>query len=210
MSKIIKLLWAACLPGSFILAGAGILWLYTFRVTEGGFYERLVALESTWINSHILLLAGTILMIPAALGIWRVVGRSKGAWLADIGLVIVMIFSFFLAGQYAIDFVMPLIAKAGGEALSVHNALFDTPITNILFYNLPETVFLGFIALTAALVWSGNIPRNLSIVLVVLWIAVFAGNILDQVLVARIASLLIGFAFIPVAQKLQKLLSEKA
>ena len=82
------MLWAASLPGAFLFAGGGLLWLYRVRIAEGGFYERLINNQADWIGAHFLLWASATLMIPASLALWYVVRGKRGAGLADVALVL--------------------------------------------------------------------------------------------------------------------------
>ncbi len=203
MSRFIKLLWAISLPGAFVLAGVGMLWLYTTLNPEMRFYERLLAYEAAWNGSHIVLLASAVLLVPAALAIWSLISGSRGAQvLAGIGLLPAVVAPFFLAGQYAIDFVMPLVAKTGEAAYPVHAGLFETPLINTLFYGLPDLGFIGFMLLTAGLVWCGSVTRINAVALGICWLAIIIGNVVDIPLLARPALIALGFAYIPAAKKL--------
>jgi hypothetical protein len=195
---------AAALPMAFFMAGAGMLWLYSFRIASGSFFERLLTHQNDWHGSHLLLFAGAILLVPAAIAMRAVVNAGRGIWLADTGLILVMICSFFLAGQYAIDFVMPLLANAGGNAVNVHAALFDSKLINILFYNLPDLCFIGLLLLTVALARAEILGRAQIITIFILWGAVLTGNILDYPLIGRGALFLLGFAMLPVSARLLK------
>ena len=201
MQRWMRLLWTLTLPGTFLFSGAGLLWLYKFRSEEGTFYERLVNYTADWIGAHILLFISVLLLIPASLLLWSLVRGKKGATLADIALILVMIAAFFLGGQYSIDFLMPSIAEIGGDAHAVHRGLFSNPLTNIMFYELAELNAIGLLLLTIALAWSGILSRPHMIILLALWLLVIAGNILDFALAARLSLLALGLAYIPIAGK---------
>ncbi len=203
MPQLIKTLWAASLPGAFILAGIGMLWLYTTLDPEMQFYQRLITHADAWNGSHLVLLASSILLVPAAMAIWSSVRGAKGPEiLAGIGLLPAVIAPFFLAGQYAIDFVMPLVAKTGEAAYPVHTGLFETPLINTLFYGLPDLGFIGFMMLTIAVAWCGAVSRINAIILGLVWVAVIFGNALELPLLARPALIVMGMAYIPLAKKL--------
>ena len=120
-----------------------MLWLYKFKTAPGDFFERLLSHQSDWIGAHLILFGSAILLIPASLALYSLTRGRKGELLAEFGLVLVVGGSFFLAGQYAIDFLMPLLATTGGEALQVHPKLFSTTLINILFYNVPDLLLPG-------------------------------------------------------------------
>ena len=200
MARFITWLWAATVPGTFLLAGAGMLWLDTTRDQSVGFYDRLLAHQTAWVGSHSLLFTSTVLMVPAAIALWRVVAGRRGTVVGGIGLLVTVAAAFLLAGQYAIDFVMPLVAKAGEAAHPVHRGLFETPYIEIPFYNLAEIGPIGLLLLTIALSMSGAISRARTAVLAIVWIALIAGNIADQQLVARISLVALGLALLPVTR----------
>ena len=202
MSKIFKLLYVSTLPAGFIFAGGGLLWLYYIRQQDGGFYERLVNYAGDWNSAHILLLLSAIMIFPASLAIRQLVAGKKGQVLTEIACVMALFGSFFLAGQYTIDFIMPLIAKAGGEAITVHQGFYTDPWVNTMFYNLQDMASISLLLGTIALAWSKTINLKYFGILMVLWVVIIAGGIMDVSLIARPAFIVLGLAYIPVAKKL--------
>jgi hypothetical protein len=194
-------LTARCLPLTFVAAGGGMVWLYRVRSAEGDFYARMNAHVADWVGSHLVLLASAILIIPAAVALWRAVGDGKGSVLASIGLIMAVPGAVFLAGQYAIDFIMPIIADVGGDAHVVHERFFTTEPLNTLFYGLPALGSIALLVQTIGLMRSGKTSRLELSVLLVLWGAVILGNLVHP-LVQRVALLLLGFAYIPTARRL--------
>ena len=193
-----------CIPFSLVLTGMGMLWLTRFRFAEGGFYERLMTHSVDWIGSHAILLACTGMLLPAAVAVYRATCGNKGAWLATAGCWIIGVSAILLAGQYSIDFVMPIIARVGGDAHLVHQQLGQWPVTRVLFYELPELVVPGILLTHIALVRAGIIRPVGVLAGGTLWLIVIAGNVLDYVLLARIAITLLGCALIPVAMRLSR------
>ena len=145
MTKFFKLLYVSTLPAGFVFAGSGLLWLYYIRQQDGGFYERLVTYATDWNSAHILLLLSAAMIFPAALAIRQLVANKPGRALAEIAAVMALFGSFFLGGQYVIDFIMPLIARAGGEAITVHNEFFTDPWVNTMFYNLQDLASIALL-----------------------------------------------------------------
>lgn len=202
MSKIFKLLYVSTLPAAFIFAGSGLLWLYYFRLQDGGFYERLVTYATDWNSAHILLSLSAIMIFPAALAVRQLVGSKPGRVLAEIAAVMALFGGFFLGGQYVIDFIMPLIARAGGEAFTVHNEFFTDPWVNTMFYNLQDLGSISLLLGTIALFWSKTIDVKYFGILLVLWVAIIVGGIMDIPLLGRPAFIVLGLALIPVSRKL--------
>ncbi|MDJ0657204.1 MAG: hypothetical protein QNJ40_23795 [Xanthomonadales bacterium] len=208
MSKLIRLIWIGSLPLSFVTAGAGMLWLSTTLDPGVDFYQRLINHRDAWVGSHIVLMISAILLIPAAIALWTAVEGRRGTTLAGIGMLLAIPATVFLAGQYAIDFVMPLVAAAGEPAYPVHKALFSTAHIKTMFYGVPDLGPLGLLLMSVALALSGSQRPATLVALAVLWIGVIGGNILQQPLVARSCLLLLGFAYIPVARHLMKATSD--
>ena len=59
-----------------------------------------------------------------------------------------VICAVLLSGQYVIDFINPIIAEVGGNALLVHKLILNDNPINILFYKLPNFVFNALMLLT--------------------------------------------------------------
>jgi len=201
MPKFVNRLTAVCLPLSFMTAGAGMLWLYRVRSAEGDFYARMNARSFDWVGSHIVLLASAILIIPAAVALWQAVGEERGSTLAGIGLIAAIPGAVFLAGQYAIDFVMPIIAEVGGDAHVVHQRLFTTEPLNTFFYGLPMLGSVALLVMTIGLVRSGKPSRGEAILMLALWASVIVGNLVHP-LMQRSALAALGFAYLPTTRRL--------
>ena len=184
------------IPLTFVLAGVGMIWLLNVENAPGDFYQRLVSNRNDWIGSHVILLMSTVFLLPAALSIrltlkHRIVGAIATGLVILIGLT-----SVLLSGQYAIDFVMPLLVDVGGDALKVHGLLFKTTLIDSLFYKLPNLVFLALFLLTCTLFWNKRIPLKITVILLVNWLLVLTGNLIHP-LFQRIAILLLAFSFVP-------------
>ena len=93
-----------------------MLWLKKFSNAEGGFYDRLLSNATDCVGSHLMLLASTSMLIPAAISVRSAVKRERNSMLASVSTSLVCVASLLLASQYVIDLVMPLIARAGGSA----------------------------------------------------------------------------------------------
>ena len=185
------------IPATYLVAGMGMLLLLTVKNAEGTFFERIQSHESEWIIAHIVLLFSTVFIIPGAIALRGMIHHRWASILGDACAVVLVPSTLLLAGQYAIDFVMPLIAEVGGDAYEVHGLLFDTALINTLFYGLPNLVFLALFLLTIALIWCNAVPKSIAIILLVNWTAVILGNLVDP-LFQRLALLLLAFSFLPV------------
>lgn len=194
--KTLRRLGLVSIPLTFSLAGIGMLWLLQVEQAPGSFFEQLGQHRTNWLGAHLLLLLSTVFLVPAALSI-RLALRSKlvGA-LGTALIIIIALTTILLAGQYAIDFVMPLLIEVGGDALQVHGLLFKTPVIDRLFYKLPNLVFLALFLLSCTLLGLKNIPWSVRTILLVNWLLVLLGNLIHPVF-QRVAIVLLAFSFLP-------------
>ena len=150
----LNLIGIICIPVSLLVSGIGMLWLTKFSSAEGGFYDRLLSHTTDWVGSHLVLLVSTCMLIPAAISISSAVEHKKGSMLASVGTSLVCVTSLLLAGQYAIDLVMPLIARAGGSALDVHRELSSYAVTKSTLLRPTTTGFYRIVVDTLSIISS--------------------------------------------------------
>jgi hypothetical protein len=189
-----------CLPVSFLLAGSGMLWLYVVESAPGTFFQQLASQESTWLGAHVVLVFSCVLMLPAALAMRSAIRGRICAGVASVMVCLVAPTATLLAGQYAIDFAVAMMVRVGGDALTAHGLLFDEPLINVLFYGLPNLLFLALLVESVALVCDKALPRWPSVALMLLWTAVLLGNLVHP-LFQRSAILLLTIAYLPVVSR---------
>ena len=194
--KTLRKLSLLSIPFAFLLAGIGVIWLLSVKNAPGSFFERIANNKEDWIGAHVVLLFSTAFLLPAAVGIRQGINHKIAGFFATAFVVVVTCTSILLAGQYAIDFVMPLLAEAGGEALEVHELLFQSSLIKMLFYDLPNLAILALFLLSCTLFWSKEVPKKYFIILMINWIVVITGNLIDP-WVQRMAILCLAFSFIP-------------
>jgi hypothetical protein len=173
-----------------------MLWLWVVERADSGFFESVRVNEAAWIGAHMVLLISTILLLPAAISIRSAVHNRAAGAIGTLMVVVIAPTSILLAGQYAIDFVVPLMIEVGGDALKVHGQLYASRHVHILFYGLPNLAFLALMVLSIALVWSGPLGRLSASLLMVNWLAVLLGNLIHP-LFQRFAILLLAVSFMP-------------
>ena len=192
--KLIQKLGILSVPLTFLSAGVGMLYLLQVDNLDGSYFERIQ--HQSWITGHLFLLFSTVLMMPAALSLRGSIEKKAPSILATIMVIIIAPTSILLSGQYAIDFVMPLLGQAGGEALQVHGLLYGSALIETLFYGLPNLVFLALMLLSVAVVWNGTLLKVPATILMINWSAVILGNLIDP-LFQRMAILLLAGSFVP-------------
>ncbi len=184
------------IPLTFLLAGTGMIWLLTVENATGPFFDKLVSNRSDWLGAHVILLLSTVFLLPAALTIRSTIQNKTAGAFATLLLILIACTNILLTGQYAIDFVMPLLSDVGGDALQVHGLLYETALVDTLFYKLPNLVFLGLFLLTCTLFSNKEIPIKFVFLLLINWILVLTGNLIHP-LFQRIAILLLSLSFLP-------------
>ena len=199
--KTLRKLGLLSIPLAFLMAGIGVLWLLNVKNAPGSFFERIANNKDDWMGAHVVLLFSTVFLLPAAISIRRAVTHKIVGAVANILVVIVGLTSVLLAGQYALDFVMPLLSDAGGDALKVHQLLFESTLIKVLFYDLPNLAILSLFLLTCTMFWSDKMPLKFNLILMINWLFVLTGNLMDP-LVQRIAILCLAFSFLPLVRVL--------
>lgn len=184
------------IPLTFLLAGIGMIWLFQVDNAPGTFFEKLLSNKNNWLGAHVVLLLSTVFLTPAALSIRLVLEHKIAGMIATVLVAVISFTSVLLAGQYTIDFVMPLLAEVGGDALQVHGLLYRTPLVDTLFYKLPNLVFLALFLLSVMLFWNKTIPMKIKMVLLINWALVLIGNLIHP-LFQRLAIVFLAFSFIP-------------
>lgn len=185
------------IPLTFLLAGIGMIWLLSVDNAPGTFFDNLASNRGDWLGAHVLLLLSTVFLLPAAISIHFTIHNRMARTIATVLLIVIAGTNILLAGQYAIDFVMPLLGDVGGDALQVHGLLYETPLVDTLFYKLPNLVFLGLFLLSCTLFWNKEIPRKYVFILIINWILVLIGNLVHP-LFQRVAIVLLSFSFLPI------------
>lgn len=199
--ETIRRMGILAIPGTFLLSGAGMLWLLAVENAPGNFFQQVLTRESAWLGAHLLLLLGTILLLPAALTMRSAIMDKKSGLVATLLILIIAPTAMLLGGQYAIDFVVPLIAKVGGEATKVHALLSLSPFVDLLFYKLPNLVFLAMMLLSFLLVWRGPLSGWQAALIVINWFAVLLANLVHPAF-QRGAILSLAISFIPLTIKM--------
>lgn len=189
------------IPATFLLAGIGMLWLLAVENASGSFYEQIQSNGRDWVGAHLVLLASVFFMLPAALTMRSAIDHRLAAMMGTAMVLVIAPTTILLAGQYAIDFLVPIIVQIGGEALDVHRQLFQTPLVNTLFYGLPNLVFVALMVLSVSVVWGGILPRLAGGMLLVNWLVVLLGNLVHPAL-QRSAILLLAISFLPLTRAL--------
>ncbi|NNF36653.1 MAG: hypothetical protein HKN68_21305 [Saprospiraceae bacterium] len=201
-SNFLNRLFLWSIPLCFFSAGTGMLMLLKVVNADGNFYTRIHSEYTSWIVAHIILLLGSILLLPASIGIRSLISNKKPGFLADAMVPIIAIAGALLSGQYAIDFLMPEIARLGGEAHEIHSFLSTDGLVSMLFYNLPELSSLGLLIMSIALVWDGRIGKTLSYILIINWLVVILGNLV-AIEIQRIALFFLGITYVFIIRSLK-------
>ncbi|MCB0280069.1 MAG: hypothetical protein KDD94_11220, partial [Calditrichaeota bacterium] len=145
----------------------------------------------------------TVFIGPAALALRLAIRSGKAAVLATVMLVLILPTHLLLAGQYAIDFTVPLMVQIGGDALTLHGMLAQSVLVNTLFYALPNLVFLCLMILSVAVIASARLAKVPALILALNWLCVLLGNLIDPAF-QRTAIVLLSLSFLPLVIDLWK------
>lgn len=122
-----------------------------------------------WTITHVVFLAGTVLMIPAALAMSQVARGHARPLLRDVGVAVVFVGALALAAQFVVDLMVAVLAHGDSQAAG---ALFDqlqaSALVDLVLYTVgPSLMFVGLIVQAAALARVRALPRWAVIALVV-------------------------------------------
>ena len=138
------------------------------------FLSSLRSESTAWLYSHLLLLAGAVLYLPALVGLCRpIINQQKMLGVAF--LIICCIGLAGIIGQLALDFVYGVLSNqtdlAAMEALRL--AIIQEPVINLLFYTLANVGFVSgmiLIALTASI--NNWLPRMTGVLIIAGWLTI--------------------------------------
>ena len=121
-----------------------------------------------WTVTHVMFLAGTVLMIPAALALSRLARGHAGPVLRDLGVAVVFVGALALAAQFVVDLTVSVLADGDPQA---GGALFDqlqaVALIDLTLYVVgPALLFVGLIVQAVALARVRAVPRWAVIALV--------------------------------------------
>lgn len=184
------------IPFVFIFAGIGMLWMLPFENPDNGFFDALRTNKSAWIGSHSILLLSTMIMVPSALAIRTVITGKFTKIIAMIMVVVIAITSILLAGQYAIDFVMPFLANGGEAGADIFLAFRNDPMMDTLFYGIPNLVFLALMVLSIVWAVDSEVTPIWKAILIINWACVLLGNLIHPAF-QRISILALGATLLP-------------
>ncbi len=181
----------------------GRLMLYPVSIAQGSFLERVAARSSDWHTGHQWMLAGIVAMIPATIGLRRVL-RERSPWLTNLATTLTIFGATLTVGQFALDFAMQAAAQiespdAGAQFL---DALKSDAFAQWAFYKLPDVSQLGLILFTVVL-WRQGAGWRLQAALVTLASLTFlVGPYFYGAIGVRVALGLMFVGFLTVAWKI--------
>lgn len=185
--------------GSLFLGRALI---YPVGVASGTFLERVAAQSAAWDVGHKWLLVGIIALIPATLGLRRVL-RARAPWLVDAATAFSILGAALTVGQFALDFAMMAAAhvepRAAGEQFL--DLLGEQPFVDWAFYKLTDVSQLGLLLFGVALWRQGPSWRPQAAIVSLPIALLLFGDSLGLIGI-RVAMGLLFVAFVAVAWKM--------
>lgn len=204
--KTLNVLGLISFPLLFLFAGLGMLWLLPVD-TAPNFFEQWRINADRWVEAHIILLIGTMFMIPSSIAVRSQINDRLKSNIATIMVVIVALTVPLLVGQYAIDFVNPYLANAGADGANIYNSMQDDVLITTLFYGIPNLVFLALIILSFIWLLDSNVARSYKILLTINLVLVLVGNLIHPMF-QRTMILCVSITLLPFLIDSLKLTSE--
>jgi hypothetical protein len=120
-----------------------------------------------WTVTHVMFLAGTVLMIPAALALSQLARGYAKPWLRDLGVSIVFVGALALAAQFVVDLMVAVLAHGDPQAAgTLFDQLQASALIDLVLYTVgPSFMFVGLIVQAAALARVRSVQRWAVIVL---------------------------------------------
>jgi hypothetical protein len=115
----------------------------------------MMLVPSAWLASHLVFLAGTLLVPWTALALHDLLAGAP-PWLRRSGLVLTCVGALALAGQFLIDFVVAQLAGTGDRG-PLFDRVQESPVFDAVFYTAgPALMFVGLLVSGAGLVGLGR------------------------------------------------------
>lgn len=205
MSQLFKkYFWVASLIFGYLLFSVGQFWLFFTKSKESGLYERINNYGNDWVNSHLVLLLGVLLIIPATLAINFHLTGKRGKFLTEIGTFFVFLGVFSLVGQFVIDFLLvEIFTLEKTTAYSILEKIQANQLISFLFYSLAGAWFIGQILVGLGLTFSKSVPPWAIFAFFFGLVVILAGQLIHN-LVGKSGYLLFSIAYLPIAKSLLK------
>ncbi len=153
-----------------------------------------------WFLSHILLLIGAILFIPAILGL-RNLAEKAASPTSKIGAGLAMLGAATLVGQFIIDLVIGFVSSTPTEMSALLNQISSTPGVAQVFYLVGPIAFYGaLIFLVITLSQRKRIPYWVGALLVVGIVAVTGQALIGNAVVTLVGFAIMTIGFVPVGR----------
>jgi hypothetical protein len=107
-----------------------------------------------WLLAHVLLFAGTVLLLPAVLELRSVARSSGGSGAAEVGMVMALAGLPFWCGQLAIDLAIGVTAPDRAAMGATFDRITSQPLMSLAFYTVGPTLLwvgIGVLAVAVAL-----------------------------------------------------------
>jgi hypothetical protein len=108
-----------------------------------------------WLLAHVLLFAGTVLLLPAVLELRSVARSFGGSGTAEVGMVMALAGLPFWCGQLAIDLAVGLISPDRAAMNATFDRITSQPLMSLAFYTVgPTLLWIGVGVLSVAVALS--------------------------------------------------------
>ena len=153
-----------------------------------------------WFVSHILLLTGAILFIPAVTGLKKLAGRDAVV-ISTIATGLALAGAVILAGQFMIDLAVASVSSTSAEMSALLRQVSATSGVGLLFYLIgPIAFYSGLIMLVVTLLTHHRIPYWIGALLIIGIVAVTGQALIGNAAITLLGFALMTFGFAPVGR----------
>lgn len=181
----------------YALIAVGQWWLYSIKLRTEGLFERVTQNTLEWTGSHLVLLAGALLIIPATRALKSYL-KDKNRFLIYAATVLTVVGAVALIGQFIIDFY--LISLFSDQSSTAAYAALDQIQSNSLIrffcYDLITAWLVGQLLFLIALFSKKGYPKWAVGIFVLGLLMMVVGDQLHELL-ERSSYLLISVALFP-------------
>lgn len=210
--KIRNAFWGFSILSCFPLYSWGQIFLFISKQKEAEFYNLINKYPGDWINAHLLLMAGLVLLLPAFNALCHYFKSNKAYPLVQLSTFFTYIYAFSLFGQFTIDLCLIGIFKSPmDDAYHVTDNIRANPTINTLFYDNSQLFFilkyvdfasLSFILLGIALIISKILPKWAIFLFFTALLLTQFGILIDPFygrIIKRLSYSLFSFSLLPIA-----------
>ena len=157
--------------------------------------------DAGWSLSHLFLLVGVILFVPAIAGL-RYLLSDKDTKTADIGICLSTFGIFALVGQFAIDLAIGQLANNASEMSSMFRSVYSAPLLSLPFQIMAILFYIGLFMLILLVTRFHLIPQWAGILAIIGIVGVVGGAFSGIAIATLLGFIGLWVGFIPIGLRI--------